>query len=460
MARRFLIVAGLVVGLLAVALLLVNIYLQSSSVQERIRAAAARVLGGPVSVRSTIFTPWSGLALKGIAMPDPQSPDLNVVQASALEIRFAWWPLLRRQFVVTDVTLSKPDLRLRKAKDGAWLLLPAPVPQEPPAEVELSPGPAAAPARPGFTVHVQRIRIRGGRAMLFDSGNRPVVAFTDVGFDARMEKDGSARGSFAVAAVDVAGIIKPKSLAGDFTWNGSELDLPEISGTLGGGKIKGKYRLALADNPQFSLQLSFDQAQLKKLVEEAGFASESAEGYARGQATVGGDPKSLPSIDGNGTVELIGAKMQPLDFIQKVGQILQIDELQLLKLKDARAEFRIRGDRVNFRNITLKSENLILSGKGPIRFDGRLNMDASLLVNEKIQQQLKGLGVRSKSFADSEVPGYRQLPFEITGSLGSPKTDLLDKLIGQSIGQDMGDFFRGLFQPPKEEPRESPQKNP
>lgn len=455
-AKRFLIVAGLVAGLLAVALLLVNIYLQSSSVQERIRSAGSRTLGVPVTVRSTIYTPWGGLALKGIAVPDPQSPNLNIAQAAALEVRFAWWPLLRREFVVTDITLSKPDFRLRKTKEGAWLILPVPMPEKLPAAPEVELPAVPAPARPGFRVHVERVRIRGGSAAVFDSGNRPVVILSDLGFDARRGKDGHAEGGFTVGTADLAGILKPKGLKGKFTWNGSVLDVSDLSGSLAGGKIDGKSRLDLGSQPQFSLTLSFDRAQLKKLAEEAGFASETAEGYARGQATLGGDPGSLSSLDGNGTIELIAAKMQPLDFIQKVGQVLKIDELQMLELDDARAEFRIRGDRVNFRGITLKSENLVLSGKGPIRFDGRINMTGALLVNEKIQRQLKG--VLSNNFVASELPGYRQLPFSITGTLGSPKTDLLDKLIGVNIGQDMGGFFRNLFQPPKEE--ETPKKNP
>lgn len=458
-AKRFLVVAGLVIGLLAVVLLLVNIYLQSSSVQERIRSAASRAVGGPVNVRSTLYTPWGGLVLKEISIPDVQNPELNIIRAAALQIKFAWWPLLQRKFVISDIVLTKPDVLVRQSSQGSWVLFPLPPPE----------GLAAAPARespeqlvasPGarFTVHIRRVRIRGGHATIVDSQNRPVISLNETEFDARVTDEGRTEGRVAIGSADVAGVLKPKAIAGDFTWDGSVLDVPNITGNLADGKIKGKYRLDAPSGQQFALRLSFDQAQLKKLAEEAGFASESAQGFARGEATLGGNLQSAASVDGNGSIELIKAQMQPLDFIQKLGQVLNVDELQVLRLKDARAEFRIRGDRVNFRNITLQSENLILSGKGPIRFNGRINMDGALHVNEKLQRQLKG--VLSNNFVPSDVAGYVQVPFDITGSLNNPKTDLLDKLIGMNIGQNMGGFLRNLFQPPKQDATPAQQNSP
>ena len=72
-----------------------------------------------------------------------------------------------------------------------------------------------------------------------------------------------------------------------------------------------------------------------------------------------------------------------------------------------------------------------------------MNLEASLLVNRKLQQQLKG--VLSKNFVDSEDPEYRQLPFTVTGRIDNPRTDLIDKLIGAKVGQDVGGMLMNIL---------------
>ena len=122
------------------------------------------------------------------------------------------------------------------------------------------------------------------------------------------------------------------------------------------------------------------------------------------------------------------------------------------------SDFRIQkltigNERVQIDNLNLKSENLIISATGPIRFNGKLNIDARLLVNAKLQRQLKG--VMGNNFVESEFPEYRQLPFTVTGRVDNPKTDLLDKITGFKIGNEMPGILKNLFQAipaPKKKP--------
>ena len=105
-AKRFLFIAAGVLVAAAIVLLCVNLYLQSDGVQQRIRDAAVRALGTEVKIRSSMYTPWSGLVLRGISVPDPANANPSVVEATALRIRFALVPLLKRRFVITECTLS------------------------------------------------------------------------------------------------------------------------------------------------------------------------------------------------------------------------------------------------------------------------------------------------------------------------------------------------------------------
>jgi hypothetical protein len=182
---------------------------------------------------------------------------------------------------------------------------------------------------------------------------------------------------------------------------------------------------------------------LRKLAEEAQLEPGKTEGILQGSVDLGGDPSESHSTTGAGHFELVSAKLKPVDFLIKLGELLKIDELQLLKLSDAKIDVTIRHKRVQVDDIILKSDNLILRGSGPIRFNGKMNLDARLLVNLKLQRQLRG--VLGKNLADSEDPEYRQIPFSVTGRIDNPKTDLLDKLIGAKVGQDVGGMLVNIL---------------
>ncbi|MFY8215986.1 MAG: hypothetical protein ACOVMP_05225, partial [Chthoniobacterales bacterium] len=112
--------AGVLAALAVVALIGINLYLQSADVQQRIRDATEDAIGAPVTVRSTIYTPWSGLTLSGLQVPPWIQPAPNMFEASKFSVRFELLPLLNRRFVIREVALEKPVFALRQREDGAW----------------------------------------------------------------------------------------------------------------------------------------------------------------------------------------------------------------------------------------------------------------------------------------------------------------------------------------------------
>ena len=85
------ILAALVI-LLVVALVGINLYLQSGDVQQRIRLATEQALGTPVTVKRTVFTPWGGLTLSGLSLPDPTTAGSNLVEAPKFSVQFQFFP--------------------------------------------------------------------------------------------------------------------------------------------------------------------------------------------------------------------------------------------------------------------------------------------------------------------------------------------------------------------------------
>ena len=382
-------------------------------------------------------------------MPDPTNANLNIVEATALRVRFSLAPLLNRRFVITECTLFEPKLIVRQLENGDWLI-PMPVRRQVPevsSEPSLSTGKGAA-----FKAELQHFWLRGGNVVFLNAKNRAILTLDRTEISGQIALDKSAAGIFEIGKADFFSSLKPRKIGGSFSWDGKVLDLPDIQGSLAGGKLNAKYRVESSEQPSFVLGLQLAGVLLRKLAEEAQLEPGKTEGVLQGSIELAGDPRHSDSVTGTGHFELVSAKLKPVDFLIKLGELLQIDELQLLKLSDARVDMTIRDQRVQVDDIILRSDNLILRGKGPVRFNGKMNLDAQLLVNLKLQNQLRG--VLGKNLVDSEDPEYRQIPFTVTGRIDNPKTDLLDKLIGAKVGQDVGGMLMNILRssvPPKSE---------
>jgi type II secretion system protein N len=439
-AKRFLFIAAGLIALAAMVLLCVNLYLQSDGVQKRIRDSAERALGGEVRIRSSMYLPWSGFVIRGITVPDPTNANVNFAEAEALRIRFALRPLLEGRFVITECTVFRPKLIVRQLENGEWVI---PLGRDRVATEVPKDAPTTSTKGLSFRTELQHMRLRGGSIVFLNAKNRAIVSLDKADISANIAPDRSATGTFEIGRSDFFGSLKPKKIGGPFTWDGRNLDFPQIQGSLAGGKLTGKYQMQTRDSPSFTLALQLSEVLLRKLAEDAQVEPGKTEGILQGSLEMNGDPRDSASLQGVGHFELVSAQLRPVDFLVKLGELLQIDELQLLKLSHARINATIQDERVHIDDITLKSDNLILQGTGPVRFNGKLNLDASLMVNRKIQQQLKG--VLSKNFVDSEDPEYRQLPFTVTGRVDNPKTDLLDKLVGTKVGKDVGGMLMNIL---------------
>lgn len=450
-AKKILILSAAILVVAGVALLLVNLYLQSDGVQQRIRQAVSSALGAPIQMRSTNYTPWGGLVIGGIEIPDPEKKNLNMLEAEALRVRFGVLPILQGRLLVKEVTLQSPKLIARQREDRSWVVLvppppaaeiPVPVPEQP-----ATTGEQKAPRGKTLRVEVDEIRVRNATIAFSDRKGRTVLRAEKADFQAKVADDRTSAGTFEIGQMQLGTGLRPRSVSGPFNWDGKVFQLPAIKGTLGGGEILGSYRLDTGESPAFTAGLEIRNAKLKKLAEDAGGDPKSTGGAMNGQVALRGDPRDMSEVTGEGAMELVNARLVPLDFLVQVGQLLGVEELQRLNLVEATSRFTVGGGEVLVDSIFLKSENLILTGTGTADFDGELDLDGALLVNKKLQRQLRA--VMNKNFVQAEDPEFKKLEFKVTNTLANPRTDLLDKLVGMSVGQDVGNLLKNIFRPAK-----------
>ncbi len=440
-AKRFLIGATIILVVPVLILLCINVYLQSSGVQERIRNAAADAIGADIQIQSTTYTPWEGLVLKGISIPDSTTPDSNALEAAALRIRFSLGPLFQKRFVVTECALFEPRLIIRQMDNGNWIVPLMPRVKPAPTE-EISPEPSSARGA-SFAAELQRLRLGSGEIAFIDARKRTVLLLERTDIDATLTPEMTAEGRIAISRMKLGNSLQLRRIESPFTWDGSALDVPKIQGQLAGGELTGRYHIRTGTAPAFALTAELKNILLRKLADEAGIEPGKTDGKLQGTLTIQGDPRQTEGLSGNGRLELIEAKLKPVEFLSRLGELFQIDELQLLKLGDAWINLTIGNGQVNVDELFLQSENLIIRGKGPVHFNGKLNLEAKLLINQKLHNQLKSL--LGKNFVESEDPEYRELPFTVKGTVARPKTDILKKLTNISLDGDVGGFLQNIL---------------
>jgi uncharacterized protein involved in outer membrane biogenesis len=439
--------AGALCLVLALLLLVVNLYLQSDGVQGRIKQAAATSLGGDVRIKSTFFTPWGGFVVGGISLPDPERPEISILEARELRIRFALLPLVTGRLVITQVLLMDPTLIARQREDRTWVML-VPPPPEPKIAVTVPESASRGGGARSLSVEVRTVAVRGATIAFVDAMGRTLLRAEKADCEARIGESKTCEGAFDIGRLTLGQALRPRKISGPFHWDGKVLSLPKIAGMLAGGSLDGSYTLATGDEPRFKFQLALAGVKLVKLIEEAGGNADGASGLLRGTIELAGNHADQDSINGSARFDLEGGRFVPVDFLVQFGKLFSVDELQVLELSEAVAEMTVADSEVRLDRASLKSKNLILAGDGTASFAGELDIDAALLVNKHLQKQLAG--VMGKNFQDSEEEGYKQLEFSVFNTLANPRTDLLDKLVGQKVPKEVGGFLRQLLGPPRE----------
>ncbi len=458
----------------AIIVFAANLYLQTDAVQERIQRAASQAAGVPVQIQGTSYTPWSGVKVTGIVVPQEGDSQVPFLDVASVSVRFRLLALLRGQFLVREVLVKNPVLSVVQRADGRWARPPAfpavaeevtvkpggPVVIEAPDAVGTPSVPTTpAPAVPIVAVPVlplERLRIRDGEAHFEDASRRRAGFLEGIELDVLPANDGSATGSFRISRAELFGRLFPYDIRGTFTYRAGQLEIPDFEAVWAEGVLTGRLLISTGAEPRFSASLRAVDVVLAKLAQDSGFRGEGTRGKMFGSCEITGVPGRPDSFIGAGHVELRSARFEPAEFIRQIGEIMAISELQMLQLKVARADFTIADQKVQADAIVLESENLFLEARGPAEFNGDLNLEAKLHLNDKLRRDLRAL--LGKNLRDSERDGYMHVPFSVTGTVSRPESDLLEKISGVRIGRDVGGLLKNLLRIPIDRGSASPQK--
>src|SRR4051812_36434860 len=122
-------------------------YVQSRGTQARIQQELSQRLGTTLRIQRISVTPWWGLKLTGITIPQSQpgvSPDFLTAKTFRLRIRFS--SLFGGHLVIKEISLVNPEVVWAQNADGKWRIPSVPPPSAPPKTAAVETPVTAAPA--------------------------------------------------------------------------------------------------------------------------------------------------------------------------------------------------------------------------------------------------------------------------------------------------------------------------
>jgi len=455
-----------VIGIAAIALLIVNLYVQSQGAQARIQQELSRRLGTPIRIRSISVTPWGGLTLTGITIPQVSSATpTDFLEARSFHLHVRFLPLFSRHLIIKEVSLLSPSVVWVQNEDGKWRLPGAqiqetqavepaetPSPQLSPTPEATAPSvaartapesvpPSAVPASsPVFVPELRRMNVSNGNFRFLDHSGTTVATFEGVKFQSFVRNNQMLRGGVNVAKISLRNRFFLQDLQSPLHYDPGLLDLSKISAHAGSGQITGQFSLQshVADSP-FTVSVKFREIQAEQVVSEAGGPPGVIKGKLEGSFDATGKSSDSSAISGRGEIFLRDGQLQQYSLLVALGQILQIEELTQLQLQQADVKYHIDPGVVTVDELILRSPNIRVSATGTIGFNGKLRLQSQLAINDKVRSQL--FSPIRDNFAPTNEPGYSALEFQVTGTVDRPKTNLMEKLVGRNLK----DFVNGLL---------------
>src|SRR5437016_7277748 len=477
--RRLVVIAlGTLIALGAVLLVGVNLYVQSQGAQAKIQQELTRSLGVPLKIRSMSVTPWGGLELSGITIPQTSSVGpKDFLQAKTFRLRVHFLSLFSQRLVIKEVSLINPRVVWPQDVQGKWRLPSAQAAQshdvsitqasttsQAAAETEFVPTNASSAvtatatvgASPQVTVkdqlpgresraavapEVRRVSVKNGDFTFLDQAGRLVASFTGVDFRTSIRSSLALHGDAKVARISLRDRFFLDQLHSPLRYEPDVLELPKFSARVADGQVNGYFAVQPeAEDSPFTTSVNFHDVLADQIVENSGGPKGMVKGKLEGSFQASGKTGDPDALIGKGEILLREGRVQQYRLLVLLGQILQIEELQELHLEQAEAKYHLSPGLVTIDELILRSPNIRLTASGTVAFGGALQLNSQLAINDRIRGQL--FRAIRDNFHPID-PGYSAIEFQVGGTIDRPSTNLMERLVGRDVSSMLNSFFGG-----------------
>ena len=188
--KRILTLAAGGIGLLLIAALILPFFIPTSVYKAQIEQAASTALGVDVRIEGDprlSLLPSISARVDGVQIANPEGFSApHLLQAGSLRADLQLWPLLSRQIVIEEITLSDLDLQIESRADGAFnLMVVAETAAGEPTDPNADESPEDAGA--GFLTTVDRAALRNASIRVFGPTVETPLLLTDFQGEARFK---------------------------------------------------------------------------------------------------------------------------------------------------------------------------------------------------------------------------------------------------------------------------------
>jgi hypothetical protein len=458
---------------------------QSQGAQAKIQQELSRSLGVPLKIRSMSVTPWGGLELSGITIPQAESVGPKYfLEAKTFQLRVRFTSLFSRRLVIKEVSLVKPRVIWPQDAEGKWRLPSVQAVRsrrvstkqtseisQPEAEIEFvqtNATPAAPPAsrvpssskvavkdqlpggEPRLSVapEVRRVSVKDGDFTFLDQHGKLVASFAGVDFRTNIRSAQALHGDTKVARISLRDRFFLDQLRSPLRYEPDVLELSKISARVADGEVNGYFAIQPeAEDSPFTTSVNFRDVLADQIVENAGGPKGIVKGKLEGSFQASGKTGDPDALIGKGEIFLRDGRVQQYRLLVLLGQILQIEEFQELHLEQADAKYHLSPGLVTIDELVLRSPNIRLTASGTVTFDGTLQLNSQLTINDRIRGQL--FRAIRDNFHRIDEPGYSAIEFQVGGTVERPSTNLVEQMVGRDISSMLNSFFGGKKDRPK-----------
>src|SRR5215475_8725613 len=331
---------GALIALGAALLLGVNLYVQSQGAQAKIQQELSRSVGVPLKIRSMSVTPWGGLELSGITIPQTASVGpKDFLEARTFRLRIRFLSLFSRRLVIKEVSLVGPRVVWPQDTEGKWRLpntravrahsvstdqAPQPSQGEPGVKVvptnttPLVTNAASAPSSPKMVVkeessarkpklavapEVRRVSVKDGNFTFLDQTGRLVASFAGVDFRTNIRSAQALRGDAKVTRVSLRDRFFLDQLSSPLRYEPDVLELSKISARVAEGQVNGYFAMQPeAEDSPFTTSVNFHDVLADQLVENAGGPKGMVKGKLEGSFQASGKTGDPDALVGEGEI--------------------------------------------------------------------------------------------------------------------------------------------------------------
>ncbi len=115
------IIIGSLLGLLIIAAVALPFFLPLEKIKTLATEKISETINREVKIEKVAFNIFEGIKLEGLTISNRQGyAKKPFVSADAIVLRYAFWPIFKRQVLVKEISLVKPEILIEKSASGTF----------------------------------------------------------------------------------------------------------------------------------------------------------------------------------------------------------------------------------------------------------------------------------------------------------------------------------------------------